>query len=176
MNGKTWVFLLLSLLMIGPLLASCGLQATPTLVATQLPTQTATSTMPPYLPATMTASANQAATATAFANCHHPDQITADMVGQTVCVRGIIKNFVQTRTVGTRYSFSDKANTFFLYDQYYEIIDPNTGKTLAPGTCVELHGTLRAQSSVPYIDLQDLLVGKEFHGFSFYNDSSACNW
>ena len=103
MNRQT-CFFFLALLMIGPLLASCGpqAQATPTLVSTQAPIQTATSTTPPYAPVTMTASANLAATATAFANFYHPEQITADMVGQTVCMRGVIKNFVQTPRVRER--------------------------------------------------------------------------
>ncbi len=79
-------------------------------------------------------------TAPAKDDCVLWDQVTVSMKGETVCFRGVITKFDQSRQLGTRYSFSDKSGTVFIYSIKYEIIDPNTGKTIAPGTCVETLG------------------------------------
>jgi hypothetical protein len=78
--------------------------------------------------------------------------------------------------VGTRYSFSDKPNTFFLYSAYWEIINPVTGKTLGPGTCVEVTATLEVQSDTPFMNIDKLLegAGEDIEGFFFYDDPAAC--
>ena len=102
--------------------------------------------------------------------------MTVALKGEVVCVRGLITKFDQSRQVGTRYSFSDKSGTFFLFSAKYEITNPNTGKTIAPGTCVEVTGTIEVQSDRPFISLDKLIenVGDEVQGFLFYDDTSAC--
>jgi hypothetical protein len=106
--------------------------------------------------------------------CVRWDEVTVAMNGQKVCVRGVITGFSQGRSVGTRYEFSDKPRTFFIFSALWEVIDPNTGKTIAPGTCVEVTDVVRMQSGVPYFDIDQSISGKQFTGFVFYQDSSAC--
>ena len=188
MRRTNQLFVLLVLLIV-PMLISCawllGTETVAPPVATQvpnIPAATSAVTNAPVAaseatnaPVATTLSSSDAATATAFANCYHAEQITASMIGQSVCVRGVIKNLSQG-SAATRYTFSDQPNMFFLYDQVYEVIDPNTGKTLGPGTCVEVHGTIKNISGVPYINIEDLLVGKTYHGFYFYQDPASCTW
>jgi len=104
------------------------------------------------------------------------DQVTVAMKGEVVCMRGVITEFDQSRQVGTRYSFSDKSGTFFLFSAKYEITNPNTGKTIAPGTCVEVTGTIEVQADRPFISLDKLIdnVGDDVQGFLFYDDVAAC--
>ena len=105
------------------------------------------------------------------------DAVTIAMKGETVCMRGLITKFSVPGGGGTRYSFSDKSGTFFLYSAKYEITNPNTGKTIAPGTCVEVTGTIEVQSDVPFINLDKIIehVGEEIDGFTFYADPAACD-
>ena len=172
------LFVLLVLLIV-PMLISCawllGTETVAPPVATQVQNIPAATPAATNAPDDTTLSGGDAATATAFANCYHPEQITASMIGQSVCVRGVIKKFSQD-SGATRYSFSDQRNTFFLYDQVNEVIDPNTGSTLGTGTCVEAHGTIKIISGVPYINIEDLLVGKTYKGFYFYQDPASCTW
>lgn len=104
------------------------------------------------------------------------DQITVGMKGETVCFRGIITKFDQSRQLGTRYSFSDKNGAVFIYSVKYEIIDPNTGKTIAPGTCVEIVGPLRVEGDRPAIYLDPIMDDDSGDSgyFSFYDDASSC--
>lgn len=88
--------------------------------------------------------------------CLRWDQITVGMKGKTLCVRGIVLNLNQSNEASTRYEFSNKPNTFFLYSKYYEIYDPATGKTLGPGTCMEVTGLIQVISSVPYMDITNI--------------------
>ena len=188
MKRTNHLFVLLVLLIV-PMLISCawllGTETAVPPVATEvqnIPAATSAATEAPVAtseatnaPVATTLSSGDAATATAFANCYHPEQITASMIGQSVCVRGVIQNLSQG-SAATRYTFSDQPNTFFLYDQVHEVIDPNTGKTLGPGTCVEVHGKIENISGVPYINIEDLLVGKTYQGFYFYRDPASCTW
>lgn len=178
MKRTNQLFVLLVLLIV-PMLISCawllGTETVAPPVATEVQNIQAATSAATNAPVATTLSSSDAATATAFANCYHPEQITASMIGQSVCVRGVIQNLSQG-SAATRYTFSDQPNTFFLYDQVYEVIDPNTGKTLGPGTCVEVHGTIKNISGVPYINIEDLLVGKTYHGFYFYQDPASCTW
>ena len=80
------------------------------------------------------------------------------MKGQEICVRGIVTRLIQTRQVGSRYPFSDQRGTFFLYSKYWEIYNAETGKTVGPGTCVEVTGKIQIQSDVPFINI-DTLAG-----------------
>jgi hypothetical protein len=88
----------------------------------------------------------------------------------------LITKFDQSRAVGTRYSFTDKPNQFFLFSAKYEIINPNTGKTIAPGTCVEVTGPVDVQGDAPYINLDKLIesAGGTVQGFTFYEDAASC--
>ena len=109
--------------------------------------------------------------------CVSWEEVEASMTGQVVCVRGLITDLKQSRQVGTRYQFSTKSGTFVLYSAYLEIINPSTGKTIGPGTCVEVTGKLEMQSGVPFINIDKLTgqsAGEEIQGFSFYNDPGAC--
>jgi len=101
------------------------------------------------------------------------------MLGQTVCVYGIITDFTQAPGAATRYKFSNKPNTFFLFGRDFEIFDPRTGKTIAPGTCVRVTATLRFNGA-PYIDLGDLQGASsgpythEMNNLLIYDSASAC--
>ena len=106
--------------------------------------------------------------------CLRWDEVTANMQGQKVCVRGLITGFSRGRSFGTRYEFSDKPSTFFVFSAKYEVTDPSTGKTIAPGTCVEITDTVRTQGAVPYFDIDKSIAGKQFTGFVFYKDASVC--
>jgi hypothetical protein len=98
------------------------------------------------------------------------------MKGQAVCVRGIVTEFIQTRHVGSRYQFSKQSGTFFLYSTRWEITSTQTGKTLGPGTCVQVTGTIEVQSGIPYINLDRIVgkVGEEIEGFFSYDDPGVC--
>jgi uncharacterized protein YdeI (BOF family) len=108
--------------------------------------------------------------------CVSWDEVTTSMKGDVVCMRGLITEFRASGQAATRYSFSDKSGSFFLYSAKYEIIDPNTGKTIAPGTCVEVTGEIEVESGTPYINLDKLIEhsGDTLEGFAFYEDASSC--
>jgi len=133
--------------------------ATSTSIPTQLPVDTPTATSEP---------------------CYRWDQVTKEMTGQTVCVYGVITDFIQTYGAATRYRFSSKPNTFFLFGKNFEVFDPKTGKTIAPGTCVMVTATLRFNGA-PYIDLGDLEGASsgptthEMNNFTFFDDAAACS-
>lgn len=104
------------------------------------------------------------------------DQVTAEMKGEIVCVRGLITKFTQSRQVGTRYQFTDKANTFFMYSNFWEISNAETGKTVGQGTCVEVTGEIELQGSIPFIHIDDLITGEgdTIGEFLIYDDPAAC--
>jgi hypothetical protein len=104
------------------------------------------------------------------------NEITVGMKGEQVCFRGVITKFDQSRQLGTRYSFSDKSGTVFIYSVKYEIIDPNTGKTIAPGTCVEIVGPLRVEGDRPAVYLDPIMDDDSGSSgyFYFYEDASSC--
>jgi len=107
--------------------------------------------------------------------CIKWDEVTVAIKDQEACVRGLITKFDQGRNVGTRYSFSDKSKTFFLFSAKYEITNPNTGKTIAPGTCVEVTGRIDVESETPFINLDKLIDQTQtLEGFLFYEDTSVC--
>jgi hypothetical protein len=147
----------------------------PTNLATAIPFPTAniystpTSESDIFLPLTQAASTHNA-----IPNCFRWDQITAAMKGQRVCVRGVIYNFIQTRKVGTRYEFSDKPNSFFIFSASWEVIDPNTGKTLGPGVCIEATDVIQVESGVPYINIDRSIKDRVFTDLKFDNNPSSC--
>ena len=106
--------------------------------------------------------------------CMRWNEVTTAMEGQKVCVRGLITGFSQGRSFGTRYEFSDRPSTFFVYSAKWEVTDPSTGKTIAPGTCVEITDVVRTQGAVPYFDIDQSIAGNQFTGFVFYKDASVC--
>jgi hypothetical protein len=139
-------------------------QAPPASAATEIPAATEVAVQPTDIPAPTDTPDP----------CVHWDEVTADMQGQKVCVRGLITGFSQGRSVGTRYEFSDKPSTFFVFSAKWEVTDPSTGKTIAPGTCVEITDTVRNQGGVPYFDIDQSIAGNQFTGFVFYKDGSVC--
>ncbi len=144
--------------------------ATDTPAATGTPLPTATNTARP----TWTPRPRPTATSDP---CMTWDEVDIQMKGQVVCVRGVITDFQQTRQVGTRYQFSDKKGTFFLYSQYWEIYNAETGKTLGPGTCIEVRGPLDVQSGVPFINIDKLASPKPnspIEGLRSYGDTARC--
>jgi hypothetical protein len=100
-------------------------------------------------PPKSTATPKPTATATSDP-CMSSDEITPDMKGDIVCTRGVIAKFTQSRQVGTRYAFSDTPNTFFLFSNFWEITNSETGKTVGVGTCVEVTGEVEIQGGVPF--------------------------
>jgi hypothetical protein len=122
-----------------------------------------------------TATPKPAATATSDP-CLSWEAVTADMNGEVICVRGLITNFTQSRQVGTRYSFSDKPNSFFMFSNLWEITNSSTGKTVGAGTCVEVTGVIELQGDIPFIHIDDLITGTgdAVGGFLIYDDPSAC--
>ena len=148
-------------------LGSAGIPATqapPASAATESPASTEVASQPTDIPVPTST----------HDPCLHWDEVTAAMNGQKVCVRGVITGFSQGRSVGTRYEFSEKPSTFFVFSAKWEVMDPNTGKTIAPGTCVEITDVIRVQAGVPYIDIDQSISGKQFTGFIFYKDASVC--
>jgi len=139
-------------------------QAPPASTATESPASTEVAVQPTDIPAPTDTPDP----------CLHWDEVTAAMNGQKVCVRGVITGFSQGRSVGTRYEFSKKPSTFFVFSAKWEVTDPNTGKTIAPGTCVEITDVVRIQAGVPYFDIDQSIAGKQFTGFVFYKNASVC--
>jgi hypothetical protein len=171
MNSRTITIFAAAAVLLAAILA-CGPNTPQPAAAPQVITVEVTS--PPAATAAPTEPPAPAATEDP---CIRWDKVTPAMKGEKVCMRGLITEFNQTPKVGTRYQFSDKRGTFFLFSAKYEITNPNTGKTIGPSTCVQVTGKIQVQDSVPFINLDDLIegVGQEVGGFLFYNDPSACN-
>jgi hypothetical protein len=131
--------------------------------ATQAPTEQSAPTQPPEPTATEDP-------------CIRWDEVTVSMKGEVVCFRGIITKFDQSRQLGTRYSFSDDSDAVFVYSVKYEIIDPNTGKTIAPGTCVEIVGPIRVEAERPAVALDPIMDDDSGDSgyFYFYDDTASC--
>jgi hypothetical protein len=109
-------------------------------------------------------------------DCLTWDEVTTSMKDEVVCFRGVITKFDQSRQLGTRYSFSDDSDSVFLYSIKYEIIDPNTGKTIAPGTCVEIGGPIRVEGERPAVALDPIMDDDSGDSgyFSFFDDPESC--
>ncbi len=153
---------------VGPYLALVGIAQFASTATIALPAET-------YIPATIAfhPTADPRPTNTAD-SCLRWDQVTASMKGQKVCMRGVITNFIQTRKVGTRYEFSEGPNRFFLISAGWEIIDPKSGKTLGPGTCIQVNDVVRVQSGVPYMNLDDQIHGGVFAETLFSFNPADC--
>lgn len=104
--------------------------------------------------------------------CISWDEVTVDMKGDTVCVRGVIVKFSQEYS-NSRYYFTDERSTFFLFSALWEFYDADTGKTIAPGDCVEVISEVQVQSGIPFMNL-DTLDTPGHEGDSF-RGSAACD-
>lgn len=109
-------------------------------------------------------------------SCLGPDAVTPEMNGELICVRGLITDFAQSAQVGTRYSFSDQPNSFFMFSNLWEITNSSTGKTVGVGTCVEVTGVVELQDGIPFMPIDDLITGtgESIGGFLIYDDPAAC--
>ncbi len=169
-------FKLVAYVLIGAMLTfACGAVTT----AATVPAPAAATAVPPTAANTLAPTAEPTETMAPEPTptedpCMNWSEVTPDMNGQTICVRGIVQKLVQTRNVGARYQFSDKSNTFFLYGTYYEVTNPNTGETLGAGSCLEVTGKVHLQGGAPYINLDELIKGDSFEGFYFYDDTEPC--
>ena len=101
------------------------------------------------------------------------------MTGQTVCVYGVITDFIQAPGATTRYKFSNQPNTFYLFGKNFEIFATKTGKTVAPGTCIKITAPLRFNGA-PYMDLADLQGASSgpythvMNNLLIYDSASSC--
>ncbi len=104
-----------------------------------------TTPTPTLIPSTPTVTPNP---------CLRWDQITLGMVGQTICVRGIIRNitlYVQAKRWQSHWDFTDNRTGFFATSSYlgWHTI---TGKDMSVGDCVAITGKIQILSnSRPYI-------------------------
>jgi len=105
-------------------------------------------------------------------DCISWDEVTAAMKGDTVCVRGVIVRY-NPEYGNSRYYFSDKPSTFFLYSALFEFYDPDTGKTVAPGGCEEITAQVQVQSGIPFMNLD--LLDQPGHEDESFRVSDACN-
>jgi hypothetical protein len=138
--------------------------ATPASTATAAPTQTRRPT--PTSPPSPTPDP-----------CMRWDQVTADMQGETVCLKGVVSELTQSRQVGSRYQFGDQPNGLFLYSKFWELVNSRTGKTLGPGTCVVVIGTIQVQAGIPFINIDELagkVSGQTIQGLYSYDDTTPC--
>jgi len=101
---------------------------------------------PTVQPVTNTAIPIEAITATATPNpCLLWNQVTIDMVGQTICVRGIIRQIDYTRAE-SHWDFTDNRTGFFAASQYRGW-HPITGKDMSVGDCVAITGVIQVLSN-----------------------------
>ncbi|MFZ5911127.1 MAG: zinc ribbon domain-containing protein [Chloroflexota bacterium] len=149
-GGGYFVFLVGIWYILANLWFGITLLATPLPQPTHTPRPTATrSVATPYNYYTKVAQTKQAQNS----DCYHWTEISAQMKGQTVCVMGLIQSLNRSNKIWTRYEFSDKPNTFFVYSQNMEYYDPQTGKTLAPGSCMFIEEKIQLLQGVPYMDM-----------------------
>jgi len=144
--------------------------ATNTQTATNIPT--ATNTPIPTLEITPTVTPNP---------CLLWDQVTSEMAGQTVCVRGIIRVIDVTRGNGkrevngvyvnnnqTHWDFTDNRTGFFsvsIYRGWHTV----TGKDMAVGDCVAITGVIQVlPNGRPYIYWGANSIPKYSNTHTFY--------
>jgi len=82
--------------------------------------------------------------------CPQWDQVTLEMAGQAICVRGIIRRIDISRT-GSHWDFADNRTGFFAVSSYLGW-HPITGKDMSVGDCVAITGVIQVLSNGrPYI-------------------------
>jgi hypothetical protein len=85
----------------------------------------------------------------AFPECFHWSQVNVSMEGRKVCVYGIVHSLYATDEAWTRIRFTDKPNSFFMYDPNF--IYPN----IRPGWCVLVSGMVEQIQNIPYIKITE---------------------
>jgi hypothetical protein len=107
--------------------------------------------VPPTLPLatnalTATNTPNPTLTPTATPNpCLLWSQVTIEMVGKTICVRGIIRQINITNS-GSHWDFTDDRTGFFAVSSY-DGWHPVTGKDMSVGDCVAITGVIQVLSN-----------------------------
>ena len=138
---------IISLILLSISMFACAPAPTPKIVVVTvvvqptMPLETATSTVTATLVPSPTITPNP---------CLRWDQVTIDMKGSVVCVRGIIRKIELTRT-GSHWDFTDNRTGFFATSQYagWHTV---TGKDMGVGDCVAITGKIQIlSSSRPYI-------------------------
>lgn len=89
----------------------------------------------------------------AFPECFHWSEITPAMQGEQVCVFGIITSFYPTTETSMRINFTEKPNSFFVYD--LKFIYPD----LEPGWCILIEGKVELTKNIPFISITQGLQG-----------------
>ena len=134
-------------------LSGCVTAPTPQIVVITVvvPPTREISTSKPVPTETISPTATITPTATATPNpCIRWDKVTLNMKGQTVCVRGIIRQIDLTSS-GSHWDFTDDRTGFFAVSQYGGW-HPITGKDMAVGDCVAITGVIQVLSNGrPYI-------------------------
>jgi hypothetical protein len=88
-------------------------------------------------------------------SCIPWSEVTAQMAGKTVCVYGTIYQITSSRETYSRYEFTAKPNSFFMFTDGY-FYHPDTGKNVVAGDCIVDTEKVQTIEGIPYID-----VGKE---------------
>lgn len=132
--------------------------------ATLIPTRTPRPTYTPH-PNILTQEAEGIAgwqTAVAEANgiatsqgCIKWDQVSAQMAGKTVCAYGVIYEVYRTNDSFTRVKFSSQPNTFFMHSTNFYYTDPDTGKEMGAGDCIQNTATIELYSGIPNMKITD---------------------
>ncbi len=147
-DASKWGFVLG---MLGVVLAvSLGIVSNQPNISTPIPTSNVTATQINYFYPTSTYAPTIQPTSDP---CLYWSQVTTAMNSMNLCVKGLVTSLSQSQNAASRYKFSNKPNTFFIYSTHFEYYDPVTGKTLAPGTCIYITGTIQVIQSVPYMDM-----------------------
>lgn len=119
---------------------------TPTLIPPKLPTAKPFSL-------TKIAENMQRNSQPAQTSCLLWSQVTPQMAGQTLCVYGTIYQITSSRETYSRYEFSPKRNTFFMYNISGYFYHTDTGKDVVAGECISDTEVLKLIDGVPYIDV-----------------------
>jgi hypothetical protein len=84
-------------------------------------------------------------------NCINWLQVSTSMVGQKICVYGTVYSLYATEQAATRIKFTEKPNTFFLYDSNRVYPD------LKQGDCVVAKEILQLfNNTIPYMAVSNL--------------------
>ncbi len=90
-----------------------------------------------------------------LSDCRPWFTVTTDHEGQSLCVYGDIYEVYHTNDSWTRVKFSAEKNTFFMHSTYFEYSDPDTGKLMGAGDCIQSTGIIEIYSGVPSMKITD---------------------
>ncbi len=91
--------------------------------------------------------------------CYYWSQITSDMQGRKLCVRGIAVSIYDDQG-RTHITFSDMPGNFYLDSPdfvFYTFVN-NTRHELSPGDCVEAEDIVKVWDGVPYMQVDKLYL------------------